>query len=474
MDKHVDRAEVRFKMTNGFFVERRSGVDRRLAYERRNTHERRSGAERRTHADAIASSSSEAAADFLSASFASRHAQADSAAGGAAAPLSRSALACRILDQGGAMLTDMVSAIYDAAFDVKMWPDVLTRLRDLVHADACAIVRHEHQSGQGRIEHSIGIDALHVTAYADFYAKDNVWLRDREKFAQADSVWLSQDLISNSRLVETDFYKYWLRPQDFFHHLFGVITSNEDHLLYVMFSRSLSKGAFWQDDVDLMRRLLPTLRRGLQAGEKHKRMQSVQRIALDTLDAMPIGVVLLDGGGSVLAANRFAREVMDTESGLFMSAAGLGVQLSGGRLKLRDLIVGGPARGAERSNEAQGFSLPREMGRRAVTLLLVPVKDYPQARDRDDPVAILFIADPQRTVEIDPRRLSRIYGLSRAEARVAALLAGGKRLDDVAATLGLTYETVRKHLKQIFAKTGTERQADLVRTLSLGPCGLRL
>ncbi|SUS06428.1 hypothetical protein DF3PB_280026 [uncultured Defluviicoccus sp.] len=33
---------------------------------------------------------------------------------------------------------------------------------------------------------------------------------------------------------------------------------------------------------------------------------------------------------------------------------------------------------------------------------------------------------------------------------------------------------MRKHLKQIFSKTSSERQADLVRTLSLGPGGLRI
>jgi DNA-binding CsgD family transcriptional regulator len=43
-----------------------------------------------------------------------------------------------------------------------------------------------------------------------------------------------------------------------------------------------------------------------------------------------------------------------------------------------------------------------------------------------------------------------------------------------AETLGVAYETVRKHLKQIFGKTGTERQADLVRILITGPAAVRL
>jgi DNA-binding CsgD family transcriptional regulator len=75
---------------------------------------------------------------------------------------------------------------------------------------------------------------------------------------------------------------------------------------------------------------------------------------------------------------------------------------------------------------------------------------------------------------MDQRRLSQLYGLSRAEARVIALLAKGHRLDQSAEMLGVAYETVRKHLKQVFGKTGTDRQAELVRLLVTGPAGLRL
>ena len=44
----------------------------------------------------------------------------------------------------------------------------------------------------------------------------------------------------------------------------------------------------------------------------------------------------------------------------------------------------------------------------------------------------------------------------------------------MAETLDIAYETVRKHLKQIFGKTGTFRQAELVRMLVTGPAGLSI
>jgi DNA-binding CsgD family transcriptional regulator len=65
--------------------------------------------------------------------------------------------------------------------------------------------------------------------------------------------------------------------------------------------------------------------------------------------------------------------------------------------------------------------------------------------------------------------LCTAYGLTEAEARVAQRLAAGDPLDAIAGDLGIRLATVRNHLKQIFEKTGTHRQAALVALLHAGP-----
>ena len=61
---------------------------------------------------------------------------------------------------------------------------------------------------------------------------------------------------------------------------------------------------------------------------------------------------------------------------------------------------------------------------------------------------------------------TRSLGLTAAEARLAAKLVQGLRVADAGAALGMTSSTARWHLKNIFAKTGTRRQADLLRLLT--------
>ena len=50
-------------------------------------------------------------------------------------------------------------------------------------------------------------------------------------------------------------------------------------------------------------------------------------------------------------------------------------------------------------------------------------------------------------------------------ARVADRLLDGLEVREIADRLGITFETCRFHLKRIFSKTSTRRQAELIRLM---------
>ncbi len=64
------------------------------------------------------------------------------------------------------------------------------------------------------------------------------------------------------------------------------------------------------------------------------------------------------------------------------------------------------------------------------------------------------------------QRMADLFGLSVAEARVAALIGEAKSVEATARTLATSPGTVRNHLKVIFAKIGVSRQAELVAIFS--------
>ena len=78
------------------------------------------------------------------------------------------------------------------------------------------------------------------------------------------------------------------------------------------------------------------------------------------------------------------------------------------------------------------------------------------------PASVLFLNDPVRAPRVSPNAIRDLLGLTQSEATIAAEMANGASLADTAARLGISPNTVRAHLRSIFAKTGVKRQSQLV------------
>lgn len=79
-----------------------------------------------------------------------------------------------------------------------------------------------------------------------------------------------------------------------------------------------------------------------------------------------------------------------------------------------------------------------------------------------DRLALILVRDLQACRSPADQTLQAVFRLTPAEAKLAARLSTGESLTDAADALGIARETARVHLRHIFAKTGTSRQAALV------------
>ena len=100
-----------------------------------------------------------------------------------------------------------------------------------------------------------------------------------------------------------------------------------------------------------------------------------------------------------------------------------------------------------------------------MTVLVIPHRARMAWIDVVRPRAILFITDPEEATIIHREGLHQDFGLTPAEARFRGevLKAGG--LQATADRLGISLTTARTHLAHVFDKTGTRRQAELVRLI---------
>src|SRR5690606_12330925 len=114
------------------------------------------------------------------------------------------------------------------------------------------------------------------------------------------------------------------------------------------------------------------------------------------------------------------------------------------------------------------YPLPRPDGHRDLLVGVSAIPADPSAEPRQA-VAVVFIADPGTSPVTSPAALAALFGLTPTEARIALGLAAGKRPAAIASELRVAQTTIAFHMRNLFQKTDTSRQAELVALIHSSP-----
>jgi DNA-binding CsgD family transcriptional regulator len=180
-----------------------------------------------------------------------------------------------------------------------------------------------------------------------------------------------------------------------------------------------------------------------------------------TLESLDIGVILLSSKGEVVTMNRAAARLLEATGGLRATQEGLCAERPDESDRLRLLIEKATTATTVESTSAIAVS---RRDHPPLQLLISPVTGFDL--DEKHPVrAIVFAGDSARSVAPNGNVLRLLFGLTPAECRLATLLADGYSPPEIAEMHGVSRNTLKSQLASIYGKTGTSRQAQLVRLL---------
>jgi DNA-binding CsgD family transcriptional regulator len=178
------------------------------------------------------------------------------------------------------------------------------------------------------------------------------------------------------------------------------------------------------------------------------------------LDALGFGILKLSPEGQIDGANAAANEILALRDGLHLSG-GVRAAAKVDDDRLQAALQQAAAAAIQGQCFARRLAIGRPSGRRAY---VVQVSVTEESAPGTAPI-LVTIVDADRDRSIDEGDLVALFGLTIAEARVAALLAKGMSVSAIAAYLGIGFETARTHLARVRSKTRTSSQIDLVRLL---------
>jgi DNA-binding CsgD family transcriptional regulator len=355
-------------------------------------------------------------------------------------------------------LLDLIGRVYDAALDERLWAGLASQIGAAFASPGTVVFT----LGNGPAEY-LSATANHQImrhAYEEYYHKVDPFakaafnLKPYETFA-------SHEILSDSEYIKTELYQDFCRNVEVFHVLGSLAPIGDSKFVAIGIHRPRNYLAFDEKDKRIATLFMPHLERALQVRRRLAESGIPMRAAFESLHRVGTATLVVTRDSRIIYANDQAERLLRAKNGLSGYNQRLGAENRDASRTLVALVQSAVDVAAGLAASAGGALAIEREGRLPLTVLVAPLRP---ARDRFGaslPAAIVFIRDPEWPTPMT-LALQGLFGLTPTEACIASMLADGRSVDDIATQKGNTPNTIRVHLKSIFAKTNTARQAQLV------------
>ena len=368
-------------------------------------------------------------------------------------------------------LSEFVGLIYDTALDPDAWPVMLDRLADLLAATTGAHFGSYDSRTFATANISPRHDPQNIRRFSEYWASRDVFWR-RGAGHPVGAVFMPETFMSRQEHCRTEIFNEWYKPQRIEVMMRTNLLIEGPVSTVVTVGRPYSQGDFGMREIRLFTALIPHLQRAVQL---QLRLAGVDRPSMgsaEMLNRLRQGALLVDASGRVIFANSVAERMLQTGGGLHLGRDGLRAETPGETRLLRGIIADCAKPREELGGAGGRVRLSREQ-QAPLTVLVIPHRARFTWIDVVRPRAILFITDPEQAVIVRRESLRQDFGLTPAEAGFTREVLKADGLQAAADRLGISLTTARTHLAHVFDKTGTRRQAELVRLILQSQTAIR-
>lgn len=348
--------------------------------------------------------------------------------------------------------SDLLAQTYRCAENPALWPDVLDNFRSMLGLRS-AVVQRVQRGAERMTTQWCGIDAqtFRSGAIAPMPDADNPRMLSHHSPPMPDVAFFRDEENLDSRDPDVQILRKRLGAAGL-HSFLGarVELGNGQTVLLALHGDADNRWVFEGETLRTVAQFMPHLRQVFAMSAKTALLSERESVLLEVVGRLNCGLVLLGADGATLRCNEAVDQMLANHSELALLEGQLVARNQRDHQRLRTLInevAGGRNAGAAFGTGADvihvsGIGLPDDSREARVALLL-------------------FRAGAERT-NVSPHLLGQLYGLTRAEASLAAAICRGETISGYAGDKGISVFTARFQLKQVLAKTGAQRQSDLV------------
>lgn len=364
-------------------------------------------------------------------------------------------------------LSVLIGSIYDAALHPEKWPDALEGITKHMNGKASLFGLHDAAVRTGDVFYSWGDDPKYRELYFEQYAKLNPTLIPLSLHVKPGEVFSISTVVPYDEFCKSRMYIEWVAPQGYGDATHVLIEKSAHSLAHLGTVHSPEDSPADEAARRRMRLLAPHVCRAVAIGkmlEFHKTEAAMLSTAIDQIAA---GIFLVRGAGEITYANANARVLLDEKNVLRESDGVLTLLDRAAQKAFADALI--EAASGDGVGSVRRLTIPlsaRDDARYVAHVLSLTAGERQKVGAEFGAIAAVFVhrADLQTPTLFES--VAQHFKLSPSELRVLFAIVEVGGVPEVAQVLGVSEETVRTHVKHVFAKTGAKRQADLVRLIA--------
>jgi len=355
------------------------------------------------------------------------------------------------LEMPSSDISALVDRIYEAAFIPELWPSVIERLAIRIEGVGGALFSVNEYGTKW-----VASDSCREQMRA---LSEDGWMQTNiraQRLAATDYMGFvtDHDLCSDEEIESAPIFRDFLRPRGLGWGTGTRIPAANGDLFIFSLDRSFEQGPVPRRSVEFMDSIRPHIARSAMLAGRlwMERMQG----SVSGLNALGIPAAVIRNNGRVLVANTLFGAL--NRQILTRAFDHIAIADAGANALLKDALA---LMSAEGHPGTRSIPVPASIDQEPFILHVVPIRR--EANDLFVSAAAMLVVVPLATRFLPSKALVQsLYDLTPAEARVAAALIEGNSVSDIAIRHKVSRETVRSQVKQVLAKTGTSRQAEMV------------
>lgn len=351
---------------------------------------------------------------------------------------------------------DVIRMLYEAAVDPPRRRRSLDVLAQSMNAKGAVYLIWDREKGEVRLCEAGGtLSGDYVSRYREKWGRQDPRRLSLEN-AQCGSILVSDREADANSSSMNFFYEHFLAPSHIAHTVAANLTPIDRLYSQIYVERGVDQLPFSVEEVQVFRLFVQHLVISEHISREFVLREGELLLFKRILDSLAFGAVVVDSTAKVVYRNAAADEIFAAKDGISLLEGNLH---AGGSLRLERRLRYVLNHASSKPSYSSVLRVDRHSGKQPY---IVSVTHLPSPEDGSR-FGLVIVTDAEQTDRELPSRLRELFGLSKAEARVAARIAEGFRLQEIASEFEVRIPTVRTQLRAIMKKLHVKRQADVVR-----------